>query len=434
MEATARRHVVYWPKDVLPLVSDAYVTGSVVPDPEKRVNVVSVHGLQIDRNGDTSTNVIGRLHQEHRADVEHDPDLLLFVWDASTNRPALVSSTDTLFVMQPPAKTCHADAAISENIARAESIPPARELHTSNEDMFYLNQYSTWAPFTVSVLKSNFTTRRAALQIALDQMFGALLGLFTLYNIAWLAHEITIWVPIIRQALLNDWITWLLTGQPAGLKLNTNLGTFVGKILLGYVGLWHGVVQIMLDQSVVLLYIVAIVGIVFGCSVMFVAIVDLISLLTFDLYWIAKIMCFRVLGLFTAILRSMFRLFNGKKANILKGRIDTEHYYLDQLLLGTLIFTVVSFLIPTMLLYCSLFLVLYIIIQVIKVCLMLPCLLFCTRLINSNQTTKFKSKISQIAHNGQVSYIVKDVQISFNFGIGQFWSKIKGLLQKTMIM
>ena len=44
---------------------------------------------------------------------------------------------------------------------------------------------------------------------------------------------------------------------------------------------------------------------------------------------------------------SLFHLFRGKKHNVLRNRIDSCDYDLDQLLLGTILFTLLFFLLPT---------------------------------------------------------------------------------------
>jgi len=50
-------------------------------------------------------------------------------------------------------------------------------------------------------------------------------------------------------------------------------------------------------------------------------------------------------------LGSLWRLFRGKKWNVLRGRVDSAVYDADQLFVGTLMFTVLLFLLPTTLLY-----------------------------------------------------------------------------------
>ena len=50
-------------------------------------------------------------------------------------------------------------------------------------------------------------------------------------------------------------------------------------------------------------------------------------------------------------LSSLWRLFRGKKWNVLRRRVDSARYDVDQLFIGTLLFTVLLFLLPTTLLY-----------------------------------------------------------------------------------
>ena len=77
---------------------------------------------------------------------------------------------------------------------------------------------------------------------------------------------------------------------------------------------------------------------------------DLLSLLTVHIY------CFytasaRIFHWQLTIIVSLFHLFRGKKHNVLRNRIDSCDYDLDQLLLGTILFTLLSFLLPTVLVF-----------------------------------------------------------------------------------
>lgn len=77
---------------------------------------------------------------------------------------------------------------------------------------------------------------------------------------------------------------------------------------------------------------------------------DLLSLLTVHIY------CFytasaRIFHWQLTIIISLFHLFRGKKHNVLRNRIDSCDYDLDQLLLGTILFTVLFFLLPTVIVF-----------------------------------------------------------------------------------
>lgn len=60
---------------------------------------------------------------------------------------------------------------------------------------------------------------------------------------------------------------------------------------------------------------------------------------------------FRLYHLQAYTLSSLWRLFRGKKWNVLRLRVDSALYNIDQLCVGTLLFTVLLFLLPTTLLY-----------------------------------------------------------------------------------
>lgn len=81
---------------------------------------------------------------------------------------------------------------------------------------------------------------------------------------------------------------------------------------------------------------------------------DLLSLLTAHIY------CFYVASARMyywqlSIIISLFHLFRGKKRNVLRHRIDNCDYDLDQLLLGTILFTVLFFLLPTVFVFYATF-------------------------------------------------------------------------------
>jgi phosphatidylinositol glycan class Q protein len=73
---------------------------------------------------------------------------------------------------------------------------------------------------------------------------------------------------------------------------------------------------------------------------------DLVSLLTLHIlsFYIASA---RIFHWQLTIIISLFHLFRGKKRNVLRNRIDSCDYDLDQLLLGTILFALLFFLMPT---------------------------------------------------------------------------------------
>jgi|SRR5947207_2545309 len=77
---------------------------------------------------------------------------------------------------------------------------------------------------------------------------------------------------------------------------------------------------------------------------------DLLSILTIHIYsfYIASA---RIFNWQLTIIISLFHLFRGRKRNVLRNRIDPCNYDLDQLLLGTILFTLLFFLLPTIIVF-----------------------------------------------------------------------------------
>ena len=61
-----------------------------------------------------------------------------------------------------------------------------------------------------------------------------------------------------------------------------------------------------------------------------------------------------VYTVYLSALSSLFKLFRGRKFNVLRQRVDSQDYDTEQLLLGTLFFTVLTFLLPTVAAYYTL--------------------------------------------------------------------------------
>lgn len=155
---------------------------------------------------------------------------------------------------------------------------------------------------------------------------------------AWLTHD------VVRKL-----IVWMM-GWPAGFKLNGPLSGFIGALFLLFVDSWTTVVLWCgLRDIPPPLILVALVG-PLGLSLQLALVVDLLNVFT------VHVRCFylvaaRLHAAQWATLRSFWYLFRGRKHNVLRERIDTLHHDLEQLLLGTVLFTTLVFLAPTVAFY-----------------------------------------------------------------------------------
>ena len=69
-----------------------------------------------------------------------------------------------------------------------------------------------------------------------------------------------------------------------------------------------------------------------------------------------EIIFYRIYRIEMESLKALFRLFQAKKLNPLRKRIDSYSYNTEQLFIGTLGFCIVLFLLPTVLVYYVVFL------------------------------------------------------------------------------
>ncbi|KRY14043.1 Phosphate carrier protein, mitochondrial, partial [Trichinella patagoniensis] len=124
--------------------------------------------------------------------------------------------------------------------------------------------------------------------------------------------------------LIQRLIEWLM-GAPGGLKLNKPLNTALGRYLYILRPLIHFTALSFNYASL------------FGISISLAVLYDSISLFTVHL---------QLNGLI-----SLGRLFRGKKYNPLRNRVDSCCFDKEQLLLGTVAFTIFFFLLPTIFTY-----------------------------------------------------------------------------------
>ena len=197
--------------------------------------------------------------------------------------------------------------------------------------------------------------------VANDVIIGIALGSYIIDNAAWVASQINTILMGWTVEGLRDMILWLMD-WPAGLKLNTELAVFLGDLFLWVIDLWKGSsVPVLLLSSRRLTHTECVVGLqpllphviyfigfssFAGATMPISMFSDLLSLLTVHIY------CFytasaRIFHWQLTIIMSLFHLFRGKKHNVLRNRIDSCDYDLDQLLLGTILFTLLFFLLPT---------------------------------------------------------------------------------------
>jgi len=188
--------------------------------------------------------------------------------------------------------------------------------------------------------------------IAQDAILGIVIGAILIkYNepIAYYINK-TFWNYTIKYLRLA--VDWLM-GAPGGLKLNKELDKFLGDLFLWLIQIWSIVLSKVFSCTDEIIFCIGIAGIL-GASISLSLASDLIALATFHLHIFYKVAS-KIYYWQFSILLSLFNLLRGKRRNTLRNRLDSFEYNLDQLLLGTIIFTLLFFLYPTTGVYYILF-------------------------------------------------------------------------------
>ncbi|KAL8950706.1 MAG: hypothetical protein Q9222_003265 [Ikaeria aurantiellina] len=184
--------------------------------------------------------------------------------------------------------------------------------------------------------------------VANDVIIGIAVGSYIIDNAEWVASQINIVLSDWTVEGLRNMIVWL-TDAPAGLKLNNELANFLGALFIWVIDYWRECVSGLQPYLPHVIYFVGFSSFA-GATMPISLFSDLLSILTVHIY------CFytasaRIFHWQLTIIVSLFHLFRGKKHNVLRNRIDSCDYDLDQLLLGTILFTLLSFLLPTVIVF-----------------------------------------------------------------------------------
>ncbi|XP_015674683.1 phosphatidylinositol N-acetylglucosaminyltransferase subunit Q [Protobothrops mucrosquamatus] len=202
------------------------------------------------------------------------------------------------------------------------------------------------------------------ISLLIDVALGVLL-MSWLYQMNWIGYLASGLLPMadhIAQQLQNL-LQWLM-GVPAGLKMNRALDQVLGRFFLYHIHLWLSYIHLMSPFIEKILWYVGL-SACLGLTVALSILSDIIALLTFHIYCFyvygARLYCFKIYGL-----SSLWRLFRGKKWNVLRQRVDSCSYDLDQLFIGTLLFTILLFLLPTTALYYLVFTLLRLLVVLVQ--------------------------------------------------------------------
>ncbi|KAF2427705.1 phosphatidylinositol N-acetylglucosaminyltransferase subunit GPI1 [Tothia fuscella] len=188
--------------------------------------------------------------------------------------------------------------------------------------------------------------------VANDVIIGIALGSYIIENATFVAAQVDKILTAYTIQGLQATIIWLMD-WPAGLKLNTELATFLGDLFLWVIDYWAGCMAMLRPYLPGIIHFIGFSSFA-GATMPISLFSDLVSLLTLHIYSF-YVAAARIYNWQLTIIISLFHLFRGKKRNVLRNRIDSCDYDLDQLLLGTILFTLLFFLLPTVFVFYACF-------------------------------------------------------------------------------
>ncbi|KAG9320718.1 hypothetical protein KVV02_000596 [Mortierella alpina] len=187
--------------------------------------------------------------------------------------------------------------------------------------------------------------------VANDIIIGVAFGSFLISNNKYMGDVLQRYVKDYTIDTISDVLEWLTSKEahPAGLKLNPSLNPFLGQLFKWLIELWADFIISLQPIVPIIINMIGLSG-AFGATMALSLISDLLAFTTIHIYWFYMVAA-RIFHWQLTILYSLFNLFRGKKRNTLRHRIDSCDYDLDQLLLGTILFTLLTFLFPTIVVY-----------------------------------------------------------------------------------
>ena len=209
-------------------------------------------------------------------------------------------------------------------------------------------RHATWSSFPTT--NSDYIRFYNSLWlVANDVIIGIAMGSFINENAQATAQFLSYNLDQYMIEGLKSMIRWLMS-YPGGLKLNTELAAFLGDLFLWVIEYWSSTLLVMiLPRLPTIVYVIGFSSFA-GASMPIAIFSDLLGLMTLHIYsfYVASA---RIFNWQLTIISSLFHLFRGKKRNVLRNRIDNCDYDLDQLLLGTILFTLLFFLLPTVVVF-----------------------------------------------------------------------------------
>ena len=135
-------------------------------------------------------------------------------------------------------------------------------------------------------------------------------------------------------------------GLPGGFKPNPNLAEFIGNAILDLIYIWNYMSTAFIQIQNLIITNLAFSGII-GSTIQVALIHDVLFVCSSHIF----ILYTGIAWIYNYILKMMgtlINLFNGRKFNVMRNRVDSNAFSLQEFYLGVLIVALIIFLFPTL--------------------------------------------------------------------------------------
>jgi phosphatidylinositol N-acetylglucosaminyltransferase subunit Q len=158
-------------------------------------------------------------------------------------------------------------------------------------------------------------------------------------------------------------------GLPGGFKPNPNLAEFIGYAILDLIYIWNYMTTAFIQSQTYITHYLAFTGMI-GSTIQVALIHDVLFLCSSHIFVLYSAIAW-IYNYILMMLRTLINLFSGKKFNVMRNRIDSNNFSIQEFYLGVLIVALIIFLLPTLAMFYFLaFIKVVISVLVMQICLL----------------------------------------------------------------
>lgn len=145
---------------------------------------------------------------------------------------------------------------------------------------------------------------------------------------------------------LKQQTEWLMA-YPGGFHPNPNLSQFLGCAIIDLIYIWNYFTTALIQGQYVIMNNLSLMGLI-GQTVQVALIHDMLLVVCSSHIFLLYTIVAYVYQYILKMLITLINLFNGKKFNIMRNRVDSNNFSIQEFYLGVLIVALILFLLPTL--------------------------------------------------------------------------------------